>query len=565
MKSAKTNFYKEKIAELKLKKPGQWYSCLKKITSHDEHQSKKPTVEEISPLADQEQAEKIAEQFSSIQNEYKPLKKEDISIPNFEEKDVPKFHPSQVWFALSRVPTNKATVPGDFPSKLIKHFAAYLADPLTEILNTSIRRGEYPTIYKFEVSTPVPKVYPTQTLSQLRNISGLLTFDKVIEKLLAQLMISDMEAKMDPAQFGNQKGVSIQHYLIKMIHRILTELDNNARGDIFAVLVTLIDWKDAFPRQCPKLGIESFIRNGVRPALIPVLVNYFQDRQMSVNWHGCRSVPRHINGGGPQGATLGILEYLSQSNDSSDCVRVEDRFKFIDDLSILEIVNLLTVGLSSFNLKHQVPTDIPLHNQFISPQNLQSQKWLNTINDWTKNQQMVINGKKTKSMIFNFTDNYAFTTRLELNNEIVEVIKNTKLLGTIITDDLKWDLNTAAIVKKCNSRMELLRKVAGFGASIGDLKIIYILFVRSLLEQSATVWHSSLTSQNKADLERVQKSAFRIILKNEYNSYQQALSQLSLDSLDDRREELCLKFALKAQKNEKMKVLFPINKTKNTK
>ena len=127
---------------------------------------------------------------------------------------------------------------------------------------------------------------------------------------------------------------------------------------------------------------------------------------------------------------------------------------------------------------------------------------------------MVINGKKTKSMIFNFTDNYAFTTRLELNNEIVEVIKNTKLLGTIITDDLKWDLNTAAIVKKCNSRMELLRKVAGFGASIGDLKIIYILFVRSLLEQSATVWHSSLNAQNKADLERVQKSACRIILKN---------------------------------------------------
>ena len=48
------------------------------------------------------------------------------------------------------------------------------------------------------------------------------------------------------------------------------------------------------------------------------------------------------------------------------------------------------------------------------------------------------------------------------------VIKSTKLLGTIITDDLKLDLNTATIVKQCNSRMELLRKVVGFGASIGD-------------------------------------------------------------------------------------------------
>ena len=103
--------------------------------------------------------------------------------------------------------------------------------------------------------------------------------------------------------------------------------------------------------QCPKLGIESFIRNGVRPALIPVLVNYFQDRQMSVKWHGCTSVPRHIKGGGPQGATLGILEYLSQSNDNADCVNSEDKFKFVDDLTILEIVNLLTIGISTFHLK----------------------------------------------------------------------------------------------------------------------------------------------------------------------------------------------------------------------
>ena len=201
-------------------------------------------------------------------------------------------------------------------------------------------------------------------------------------------------------------------------------------------------------RQCPKLGIESFVRNGVRPSLVPVLVSYFQDRQMSVKWHGCRSVPRQINGGGPQGATLGIIEYLSQSNNSADCVNEKDRFKFVDDLTILEIVNLLTVGLSSFNLKQQVPRDIPEHNQYIPAENLKSQKWLDQINVWTQNQKMVINEKKTKSLIFNFTEKYQFTTRLQLNDENVEVINSTKLLGTIVQDDLKWDLNTANIVKK---------------------------------------------------------------------------------------------------------------------
>jgi hypothetical protein len=87
---------------------------------------------------------------------------------------------------------------------------------------------------------------------------------------------------------------------------------------------------------------------------------------MSVKWHGCRSVPKDIHGGGPQGATLGLLEYQSQSNHSADCVHVKDRFKFVDDLSILEIVNLLTVGMTSFNFRQEVSAnDIQTHNQFI--------------------------------------------------------------------------------------------------------------------------------------------------------------------------------------------------------
>ena len=117
------------------------------------------------------------------------------------------------------------------------------------------------------------------------------------------------------------------------------------------------------------------------------------------------------------------------------------------------------------------------------------------------------------------------------------------LLGTIITDDLKWEENTAHIVKKANARMELLRRVAGFDASVEDLKQIYFLFVRSQLEQSAVVWHSSLSEDNKSDLERVQKSALKIILRENYKGYIQALVALGIESLSDRREKLCLKFA----------------------
>ena len=73
-------------------------------------------------------------------------------------------------------------------------------------------------------------------------------------------MVSDMAAKLDPAQYGNQKGISIQHYLINMIHRILTALDSNKRKETFAVIASMVDWNNAFPRQCPKLGVESFLK-----------------------------------------------------------------------------------------------------------------------------------------------------------------------------------------------------------------------------------------------------------------------------------------------------------------
>ena len=115
------------------------------------------------------------------------------------------------------------------------------------------------------------------------------------------------------------------------------------------------------------------------------------------------------------------------------------------------------------------------------------------------------------------------------------------------------------MIIKANSRMELLRRVANFGASLEDMKIIYILFVRSHLEQSATVWHSSLTEENSSDLERVQKSALKIMLGSKYIGYQQSLAKLGIEKLSERREQLCLNFAKKCLRNQKTAQMFPEN------
>ena len=125
----------------------------------------------------------------------------------------------------------------------------------------------------------------------------------------------------------------MNHYLIRMIHEILTSVDQNTATEKFAVICTMIDWRQAFDRQCPKLGVESFMRNGVRESLIPILTNYLQNRRMCVKWHGVVSKVRKLNGGGPQGGLWGILEYLSISNDNTNYISNREKYKFIDDLS----------------------------------------------------------------------------------------------------------------------------------------------------------------------------------------------------------------------------------------
>ena len=268
---------------------------------------------------------------------------------------------------------------------------------------------------------------------------------------------------------------------------------------------------------------------------------------------------RDINRGGPQGALWGILEYLAQSNNNTDFISREKKFKFIDDLSMLEMINLLSIGLSSCNWKVNVASDIPTDGYIIPAENLKTQQYMNKISEWTSKNKMMLNTKKTCAIIFNFTRNSKFTSRIKVQNDFMEIIHETKLLGVIINDKLTWGSNTTYLVTRANARMGLLHKLVDFGVPTLDLVNIYVLYVRSILEQSCQVWSSSLTLENFHDLERVQKNAMKIILQEDYENYSSALNITGLDTLFQRRDDLCLKFAKSCTTNQKTAHMFPKN------
>ena len=459
--SAKKAYYRKKIHSLRTSNSKSWYKNIKRLVGEDASDAK-IEVEDIRCKSDEEQCELIADKFAEVSNLYEPLQRGQISFPIFSVSDIPVIGVGKVLGVLKDLDPSKSTRKSDIPAKVLKHFSTKICKPLTVIVNNCIQQGVWPEIFKSEIVTPVPKVPNPKNIDDLRNISGLMNLNKMMEKLVCPLVVEDMKSSLDKSQFANQPGLSTQHYLIKLIDRILSVTDNCSKGECVAVLGTLIDWKKAFPMQDHTLGVKSFIRNGVRASLIPILASFFERRTMQVAWRGKLSSERPLPGSGPQGSSWGILEYLSQSNNSADSVPEEDRAKFMDDLTILEIILLANVGLASHNIKSSVPTNIAMHNQFIPREHLKTQKYVEDIEKWTDLNKMKLNEKKTHNIIFNFTRDHQFNAEIKVNNVNLEVIDKTKLLGAIITSDMKWHENTKYLVKKANKKMIMLHKFAKF-------------------------------------------------------------------------------------------------------
>ena len=203
---------------------------------------------------------------------------------------------------------------------------------------------------------------------------------------------------------------------------------------------------------------------------------------MRVKWKGHLSTLRNLNGGGPQGGTLGIEEYLSQSNDNTDFLSNDEKFKFIDDLSLVEIVNLISIGIATYNFKAHVASDIGIGNSYLPAENFKSQQYIQNIEQWTEAKQMKLNVDKTKYMVINFTKKYQVNTRLHMHNELLSQVTQTRLLGVMLREDLSFKSNTEHITKNAYKRMSILHKLSPFSLPVEDMVNIYVLYIRSVLE-----------------------------------------------------------------------------------
>ena len=106
-------------------------------------------------------------------------------------------------------------------------------------------------------------------------------------------------------------------------------------------------------------------------------------------------------------------------------------------------------------------------------------------------------------MKFNFSQNLDFPPELSIAGfkENLALVKETKLLGIIVTDDLKWKSNTQYLCGKAYQKMWSLRRMKILDIEPYIILDVYVKEIRSVLELAVPAWHSGLTKKQSIDIE----------------------------------------------------------------
>ena len=207
--------------------------------------------------------------------------------------------------------------------------------------------------------------------------------------------------------------------------------------------------------------------------------------------------------------------------------------KYVDDLTILQAVNLKEVIVPN--------PDRPLPDQYharlgqkLDPMKSKVYEQIQSIQEYAVDNEMQLNFKKCKFMLFNPTINYDFIPDHKVEENDIETVEEMKLLGLVLRNDLKWNSNTSVMIRKAYTKLWMIRRLQAHGANLEDLKDVYIKQIRSILEFGVPVWNSSITKEDSSDIERVQKAFLHLVLGDGYADYTNALIKLDLETLESR-------------------------------
>ena len=126
------------------------------------------------------------------------------------------------------------------------------------------------------------------------------------------------------------------------------------------------------------------------------------------------------------------------------------------------------------------------------------------------------------------------------SNTTIETVKKYKLLGVILTDDLKCKDHVAYIYGKACKILYSLRILRKTGVETNKMLKVYSAIRRPILEYAVPVWQA-IPEYLSHKIESVQRRALKIIKSGE-ESYDELLRMFNVEKLQARREKLCKQY-----------------------
>ena len=191
----------------------------------------------------------------------------------------------------------------------------------------------------------------------------------------------------------------------------------------------------------------------------------------------------YILAGVPQGSILGPLLFLLYINDIVNDIGANIRL-FADDTSLFIVVN----------------------NPMTAAVYLNSD--LNVISQWAASWLVLFNPTKTESLIFTRKLNKPVHPPLNMNDQQLIEVETHKHLGVYFSTDCTWHKHIDYIKEKAWGRINVMRKLK-FKLDRKSLEIIYMVFIRPLLEYADVIW-DNCTLYEKQELDKIQNEAARI-------------------------------------------------------
>ena len=365
----------------------------------------------------------------------------DNFVPQF---NIPLITVQETQKFIDNLSSSKATGADEISVKVLKLVSPVFVQPLTRLINLSIRSGCFPTIRKMARVTPLFKDGAQDCRDNFRPISVLSILSKVCEKHVAASFVDYLvkNGLLYELQSAFRAGHSTESALISLTDQILFNLDEDKlSGMVF------VDFRKAFDVDDHQLLLTKLRLYRVSDPSLLWFESYLSGRQQFVSIDGQGSDSLLIKQGVPQGSVLGPALFLLFVNDIPLHLTNSTEDIYADDTHFSDLCSM-TQGLNSD---------------------------LDAAQRWASCNKMFINKKKTKSLLVHEKrvpakldeDTPAWIDRyirldVKIDGSVIEQVSSHKILGVVKDSQMNYESHIDELCKKLSKRIGLLKHISPF-------------------------------------------------------------------------------------------------------